>query len=144
MVEMIFTKILLSVLFLCRAVMAGKDLKENIMTKGQEVANHCVKKNGFKKEVAEQGEHFWDEDFKPAPDTGCLVECMLQSYGIVDSNGNFDISRCQDFYLEIGADADKEKQLKDSMANCPYTVKGCDQALEYAMCFRRQYLKLFP
>ncbi|KAI8420551.1 hypothetical protein MSG28_009013 [Choristoneura fumiferana] len=42
-------------------------------------------------------------------------------------------------------DGDTQSKLKEALAaNCPHKIKDCAAALEYAMCFRNQYLKLHP
>ncbi|XP_073954205.1 uncharacterized protein isoform X2 [Choristoneura fumiferana] len=72
MEEMIFTKILLSFLFLCRAVKADDLLMRKVSAKIELGAKICIEEHGFKKEVADQTKLFWDEDFKPTPEVGCL------------------------------------------------------------------------
>ncbi|KAI8420550.1 hypothetical protein MSG28_009012 [Choristoneura fumiferana] len=145
MEEMIFTKILLSFLFLCRAVKADDLLMRKVSAKIELGAKICIEEHGFKKEVADQTKLFWDEDFKPTPEVGCLYECILRVIEITDIHGNLNFKKINYLYRNSGTDADTEKKLRDAMAaNCAFKVKGCAAALEFAMCFRRQYLNLRP
>ncbi|XP_073954206.1 uncharacterized protein [Choristoneura fumiferana] len=145
MVEIIFTKILLSVLFLCRAFRADDLFVEKISAKIELATKNCVDQHGFKREVSDQTKSFWDEDFKPTPEVGCLVECILRRMEIIDINGNFKFDKIEHLYQDIGTDVDTEQKLKAATAsNCASKVKGCAAALHYVMCFRRQYLNLYP
>ncbi|XP_073954200.1 pheromone-binding protein 2-like isoform X2 [Choristoneura fumiferana] len=143
MVKMGFTKILLSVLFLCREVKPNNQVMKQMSIQIGVAVHHCMIKNGTPRDIVDQIRHFWDDDFNPTPQLGCLLECVFIRLEIFDSDGNLSIPNGVAFLKACGADDNTVKKLAEAMAtHCPAAAKGCASALAYAQCFRGHVMML--
>ncbi|XP_073954199.1 uncharacterized protein isoform X1 [Choristoneura fumiferana] len=136
-----FTKILLSVLFLCREVKPNQEVMDRISNVLRVEARYCVEKEGLAWELEDEISHFWEDTFHPDTAVACMFECILRRLKIINFSGGISPPRMSFFFLRLcGADDETMKRVAITMANdCPGTAVGCDGARAYIMCFREQY-----